>query len=237
MIRLLSKQDIQQAKARERQQEITEGVKLAQRVDSLRELQAEEEQALKKFRDETLTEIHKEITEKITERDSLIYELSRLKKDREEAIKPLTKEWEKIDQVNRGLNEQGNLLTERELAVQKKEELAEEEIYHAKEANFRAKSREDNALRLNQDTEQKNLIASENFSQSIFIKEQSEKLAQEVEIDLRKRDTELAIQERDNSVTRKLLETERENLNKEWKLLNDRKALFERNLKRIKNGN
>ncbi len=61
-VKLLSKREIDVAKARDRQREIAEGTKLAQRVDGLRELAADEEKSLNDFRIKTLTAINEETT-------------------------------------------------------------------------------------------------------------------------------------------------------------------------------
>lgn len=60
-MKLLAKSDIQKAKSIERQQLVNEGLKLAKRVDDLRDVVAQEEAALEKFRRERLKQIHKEI--------------------------------------------------------------------------------------------------------------------------------------------------------------------------------
>lgn len=61
-MRLLAKSDINRKKSIERQQLIDEGLKLAKRVDDLREVVSQEEQALERFRRESIKEIHKQIS-------------------------------------------------------------------------------------------------------------------------------------------------------------------------------
>ena len=54
MIKLLSKSEIDKAKNADKAKEIAEGLKISRKVDSLRELMADEEKALEKFRSESL---------------------------------------------------------------------------------------------------------------------------------------------------------------------------------------
>lgn len=70
-MKLLSKSDVQKAKSLDRQREIDEGLKLARRVDALREIAAAEESSLAKFRIETIAKIHDEISILAAKRDEL----------------------------------------------------------------------------------------------------------------------------------------------------------------------
>lgn len=90
-------------KAQEQKQSVDEGKKLAQRVDTLRELAAIEESSLEKFRSETLEQIHKETTEAATKRDALLGEVRELEAAKKEALQPLTRELELIDQAREEL--------------------------------------------------------------------------------------------------------------------------------------
>lgn len=78
-MKLLSKIEINTLKSVERKKEIDEGVKLAKKVDTLREVASKEESNLRKFRIETLAIIQSEINLKIKERDSLLEEIKKLK--------------------------------------------------------------------------------------------------------------------------------------------------------------
>jgi len=91
-MKLLSKSDVDKAKAKDRQAEIAEGMKLAKRVDGLREVAAQEEAALMKFRHETLAEIVKEIAEKEEIRGTLKKEVRELEETKALLLQPLTAE-------------------------------------------------------------------------------------------------------------------------------------------------
>ena len=63
-MKILNRQQINEEKSRLRKIEIDEGIKLAEKIDLLRETAAKEESKLKKFRDENLKIIQKEINGK-----------------------------------------------------------------------------------------------------------------------------------------------------------------------------
>ncbi len=68
---LLSKRQVDEAKAKDKAQEVAEGLKLTRRVDGLRALTLETEANYEKYRTQTLEEIQKQIDAKIAESDSL----------------------------------------------------------------------------------------------------------------------------------------------------------------------
>lgn len=69
--KLLDKKLVSAELATERKQQIDQGLRLAQKVDVLRETSQLEEQNLEKFRSETIRHIQEEIDAKVKERDSL----------------------------------------------------------------------------------------------------------------------------------------------------------------------
>lgn len=104
-MRLLKKSEIDQIKAKDRQLEINEGLKIAKRVDALREVAAEEERSLTNFRIKTISLINEEINVEIFKRDSLKNEIKQLEesnsilKDKRiklEAPLDLQEAWEEI---------------------------------------------------------------------------------------------------------------------------------------------
>jgi acyl carrier protein phosphodiesterase len=76
--RLLDKKRIAASLADERRLEIDKGIKLAKKIDFLRETLAEEETKLERFRTETVKKVQIEIDMLIHERDRLKQEITRL---------------------------------------------------------------------------------------------------------------------------------------------------------------
>lgn len=78
---LLKKSAIDTLKANERKREIDEGMKLASRVDKLRELASTEQTNLSKFRDTTMKAIRNEIDTEIAKKDALVRENTELREE------------------------------------------------------------------------------------------------------------------------------------------------------------
>lgn len=98
-MKLLDKKVIDSQKALERKIEIDEGVKLAKKVDTLRETIATEEKRLADFRIESLKTIQTEIRSYTDKRDTLANEIKSLEKIRIELQKPLDKEWDRVNKT------------------------------------------------------------------------------------------------------------------------------------------
>ena len=95
-MKLLTKSEQNKAKALEKNKEIQEGLKLAKRVDALREISAQEDKALKEFRKSSLAQITSEILDETKKRDDLQKEVRDLEDRKLEALKPLDLEWDKV---------------------------------------------------------------------------------------------------------------------------------------------
>jgi len=96
-MKLLQKSDIVKAKALDRKMEIDEGVKLSRRVDTLREVHANEEASLDRFRRETLKAIHDEVTTESAKLDTLRSEVATIQEQRTLALKPILIERDELE--------------------------------------------------------------------------------------------------------------------------------------------
>lgn len=120
-MRLLPKSEIDKRKADLRQREIDEGLKLTRRVDSLRELHAEEEQKLEKFRVQTVKAIQNEITAQEAIRETLNREIAVLAKQREELLIPIDIKWKELDSKEISLVKRESAVLQRENSVKHRE--------------------------------------------------------------------------------------------------------------------
>jgi len=232
-MKLLTKQEIQQKTANARKLEIDEGKKLAQSVDNLRELRSLEEQNLEKFREKTVSAIHKEIEELSGERDSLVREVKTLEDKREEARKPLDEEWgtvrkrvEEIDDRLASISIREEWLKEREEKISSKETLTKREFERADASSLRASQ-------LLKSADSKEQEASKCVASAKAIEESAILMKDESIKTLLARENAVALRESSMILQENNAEKEREELAKEWRLLEDRKALFERNKKRL----
>lgn len=105
VMRLLKKKEIDKLKAADRKREIDEGIKLATRVDGLRQLAASEETQLETFRVETLKSIHEETAEAIIKRDTLTKEVAELEDRKKVALEPLTEAWNALNEEKASFND------------------------------------------------------------------------------------------------------------------------------------
>lgn len=88
-MKILQKKEIDLFKAKERHLEVQEGRKLAEKVDSLRELVAKEQANLTKFREETIAKVHAQIDDLINTKVALEAEVGTLENRRTNAQKPV----------------------------------------------------------------------------------------------------------------------------------------------------
>lgn len=100
-MKLLSKNEVERLKSSERKQEIDEGIKIARKIDELRNTLGKEESNLSKFRDQTIKLVKSDLDDLISKRDSLQKETDNLTIKKEELLKPYTEEWEEISRFKR----------------------------------------------------------------------------------------------------------------------------------------
>lgn len=102
-MQLLSKRELNQAKQADRQREIEEGLKLARRVDGLRETASEEEAKLTKFRIKSVEQLHSEIKPLEDKKQSLLDEVRELEHRKKIAQIPLVAEWKLLTKAKEEL--------------------------------------------------------------------------------------------------------------------------------------
>lgn len=233
-MKLLAKSEVAKAKAADRQREVAEGLKLAGRVDSLREVAAHEEASLAKFRRETIEVIHAEIVAETYKRDLLIGEVSVLEDRKREALKPLDDQREELRQIEAknvawvddlferevAVIVRDGVLSEREVVLQKLEE-------KARYTQEDAERRQAEAAIMETMAGTKNMEASEILRKAHAEAETLVSNAMEREEWVTQREDAVFLKEEE------LREKEIE-LAKDWSRLKDREATLERNIKRTK---
>lgn len=125
-MKLLEKREIDKLKAIDRRKEIDEGIKLARKVDTLRELSAKEETNLLKFRDESIKKVKEEINILIAEKEALLNDPTLLKKEKvlsqvkvelENSFKKLNKEKRAVEELRRSILDKETNLIARESQI------------------------------------------------------------------------------------------------------------------------
>lgn len=142
---LLKKSEIAQAKARDTQAAIAEGLKLAKRVDALREVSATEEQSLEQYRVETLSNISGQIRTEAEKRDLLKEEIKALEERRVLSLVPIiereiavTKKEEELENKAQYLQSLESSLSQRQMDVAKIENATLEKLGLAKVVHTQA---------------------------------------------------------------------------------------------------
>lgn len=211
-MQLLDKKTITQQKNLERKLEIDEGIKLANKVDKLRQTAAEEETKLYKFRDESIKQVKKEIQDLVDRKESLKTEVEVLDATRAALMEPLDESWKIYDAKKLELeNIEIVLLEKRELldsdTVEYQKSLADLKL---EESRIAVKKEEINSLLTEAVTTRS--TAKEELRST---REQSSKILENSEI------REKEVMTRELNVASK----ERDIINKEEQLKKDRREL------------
>lgn len=232
VIKLLKKSEIDSLKAKDRQREINEGLKLAKTVDNLREVKAQEEESLTKFRNKMVSEINEEIQNKTNELNSLLKRIKDAEEEKAKAMIPLTEEWDKISEINKGLEKEKLDLEQRDLILSEKERTLSE-----REKDFEVKytklHKDIKKISVTKEETAKNFIESEKaLEESRKIKLEISQLKEDVEQKLLVRENDLIAKEVDVSNKKSNLELKEKDLKNREKLLKDREQTLIRNIKR-----
>lgn len=232
-MRLLAKSDVDKAKSIDRQREIDEGLKLARRVDALREVAAQEEATLATYRATTLSTIQGEIASETTKLNKLKGEVRTLEKRKADALAPLTVELEKIEAGRLELSNKEGELVAREAALYLDEVDIKEivKILNKREeqttyAQLDANQRLRDAGILKDEAERLQRLANDTLTTATAS-------AEEILANAIQREEWVAARELAASAKEEELRTKEIDLAKEFSKLRDREATLERNIKRF----
>lgn len=234
-IKLLAKSAISKLQAADKQREVDEGLKLARRVDTLREVVSQEDASLQKFRSETLSAIQAEITDHTTKRDALKNEVVGLETRRAAALEPLASQIQEIkDNKTRlsfyedELDEKSKVLYAREGDSDEREREIAEREKQTTYAHIDAQERLQKADTLKNEAERTNSIANQTLVDAQI-------KASSLLADAEQRKEWVTQRETAVSVKEEELRTKEIDLAKQFSVLKDREATLARNIKR--NGN
>lgn len=233
-MKLLPKSEIDRQKAVEQRTAVDEGAKIARRVDRLREVSAETEATLKALRDKTVAQIHEEIAQKLKEKGEIIAEVKALEERRIELQKPLDSEWAKVREAAADVNrrtEDANViehkLADREGEIALKEKKVASTL-------IRVTTKEDLATSNLKDAAYANSAAQQAQASATSIKEEVIRIKTKTEAELIHREELVAGRESNATIKEQDLVAREKVLADGWRLLEDRQALFERSIKRVK---
>lgn len=199
-MKLLTKQEIQGLKARERLQEIQEGKKLASTVDALRQVRADEEKALERFRVETLSTIHTQVSEEEKKLALLKSEVSIAEDRRAKALIPLTEEAKRIEEEKESLGKLSEEVSEREVSLKKKEKAYDELSRELEQEKKRIESERTRSIQSLEEAEQKKKEAHNTLLNAKKIESEAEKEKEVVMKDLQERSQAILNRENENKL-------------------------------------
>jgi hypothetical protein len=203
-------------------------------VDSLRELQANEEAALNKFRNESLAAITKEIADAIAKKESIQKEADDLRRELQNETTLSREERLNLEKLKATLEKKEKDIDEREYKLKLEEIEIAVAIQDTKDALTRATTHEEEATRLHLRASNEKIEADNTLSDARKIQENAIKFREDVEKELELRERGIAKKEKEMDVLeQKNLQKERE-LNAERVRLADQRATLERALERIK---
>lgn len=145
--KLLDKRIVSAEVATQKKRQIDEGIRIAKKVDALRETKQEEEQNLDRFREENIRRVQIEIDAKIRERDELRREVENLHGERLRLIAPLDEEWAKVNEKSAELEQIGIKLAEIDASLLERGKVLEGLEKEKNDALERAKSKEERATK------------------------------------------------------------------------------------------
>ena len=233
-IKLLPKQEISRLQANERRQSIEEGVKLANRVDSLRETAAQEEASLASFRRSTLKAIKAEFDQATIERDAVLTQVENLRKELASGHDNLNHRQAELEALEQSLIKEQDILQKRMAALDTLMTETQKQSSKVKTYLQRVQNVWDVLTALSTDTDtlyQEAKVAAQEAQVRV---EKVEQLAQAVENDLKVRDIEVASRERDVSIKEERLNDTAKQLREKELQLRDRELTLEREFKRLK---
>lgn len=228
-MRLLAKQQIEKDKSLEKRREIDEGIKLAKKVDKLREISAQEESNLKRFRDESIKVVKSEIDVLIVRKETLKSDVKELEELRILAQAPidLKAEWGKVktDKV--------------EIEGWKRDLLSRESIVIVREATVESKTndffRRDEELREKETLTNRYLTETKKaYDESDKTRAKADEYAKKTDKELDKRDRIIAAKEEELKYRENELELEKEKIAKDRKENTDERLHIESQQKTLR---
>lgn len=235
-MKILSKRAVDAQVALQRKSAIDEGVRIASKVDRLRQDLASLEAQHARYISGMKDELHKETDGLISKVADLKSEISDLEEKRAKLLAPLNQEWENVKIKAKEILDREAKLVSVETSLSFREKTLLERDKKSKDSLFRIKTHERELERaLN------NALFEEDRAKSIRSEAESYKSLKEKEI----LDKELACEKREqknrndeeaNKNLNDLLKAKERELVEREVRLNDREATLERNIKRLKNG-
>lgn len=233
-MKLLPKHELDQQKATEQRRIVEEGIKIAKKVDSLREVRIEEEVALEKWRYQTIETIGKQIADAIERRDRATQEAAEAEQRRETALKPLDDERTAIVAERAVVERQGKEVSGREELVKDREFAAEALLERANFTNRDSELRDSVSRAWYQEAYERSEASKRVLAETSDLRAGAERYRRDVELELTHRVKTVVNRESRATVIETEQNARETALNTRETLLKDREEMVERDFKRTK---
>lgn len=231
-MRLLPKSELDKKKADEQRLDVEEGLKLARRIDNLREVIVEEEANRAKYRHEQLERISHEIQEATQRRDTTRKEADDAEDRRKKALEPLDEKRKELERKEEELSAKESELTSQKQRVIEQGNTTDSALRHANSLARDAEIQDSLSNARLQEADRKFAEAKSREESSIEAAHLLDLKVEEANTKLTHREGIVAMRENDATIKEKEIRSREKDLADGWKLLHDREALLERNLKR-----
>ncbi len=235
-MKLQPKRQVNAEVATHKKAQIDEGVKLAGKIDVLRETLAKEEGNLRQFREGSVKAVREEIDTLITDKENLKGDIVSLERRKAEALAPLDAEWAKIEQEKDAiqkskisLNQAVFELNEREKGIAKAEQETGDEKERAKDLKRIASENLAQSEEVLADSQKAAFRIRVEAQATLDVVQSKEKLAHIKEEELKEREAEV------EKVWQKVRDKESELAGRE-RALKDARETLQRTINRNKHG-
>ena len=234
MIKLLPKNKIAENKAKQASREIQEGVKVATRIDGLRELWSKTENDFELYKTSTLARINEEIVTLKNKKDKLSGELKDMQSRYDSLMPDIATKRTELAKFEKGLVAWESKLEKREESASLAEIDVAEALEKAENARIRNEDNERISANLVIQSQEKRVQAQNILDTAKNLRDTVENEKKDIEAGLALREYGIKTKEQELSNKELILINERKELESEQILLKDRQETLQRTLNRMK---
>lgn len=232
-MKLLDRNTLNNQKSLERKREIDEGVKLARKLDTLREEVSKEEVKLKKYLAETSHEVQTQINALVEEKSSLEEEIQTLSEERKILVEPLDNAWKEVKEREVKISEKEEELIQKYEDIKNKEKELRKRKAELDLEEERQQDSQKGIAKLFKEASQETLKARSLVQDATRREKEVDRKATETTRILTNREKEIEAREIDLGNLRIFLEKKDKELQNEDRRLKDLYQTLLRNQKRL----
>lgn len=211
-MQLLKKSAVQGELAQQRKQLIDEGVKIASKVDLLRQTLADLEVQQAQFVEKSRMELEAQTKTLFNEVVYRKQEIESLEEQKRLLLIPLDEEWNKVQEKTKEVDSLAIDLISKIEKLESKERLVEEKNTDAKNTLYRINVRERELIKLYDNEKIKESEINERVNETIARQDEIEKYFENKNSELLSREAVIAVKERENQIAKEKNEEERQDI-------------------------